>query len=126
MILTAISRQSRIGQPSGVRPESRSMMPSNLKLRIGARADEDLSDIASFTEERWGSIQTETYISRLQQAYEELCQFPSAGHRHIDLPSGLRVWPVGRHLIIYLPMDDELQIVRIVHSRQDISRIELN
>ena len=101
-------------------------MPSNLRLRIGARADEDLADIASFTEERWGSIQTESYISILQRAYEELCLFPAAGHRHIDLPPEMRVWPVERHLIIYLPTDDELQIVRIVHRRQDISRIQLN
>ena len=100
-------------------------MPSNLRLRIGARADEDLADIASFTDERWGSIQTESYVSTLQNAYEELCQFPAAGHRRIDLPPEMRVWPVGRHLIVYLPTDEELQIVRIVHRRQDFSRIEL-
>ena len=101
-------------------------MPSSLKLRIGARADEDISDIASVTEERWETAQSDDYIVTMREAFSTLCLFPSIGHRRTDLPRALRVWPVGRHLILYDVTDTELQIVRVVHNHQDLSGVELN
>jgi toxin ParE1/3/4 len=101
-------------------------MPSNLNLRVSDGAIANLADIYRFTDERWGPEKADEYAATLQATFIELCQYPSIGRRRSEIPRGMRVWPVGRHLIIYLPTDEELQIVRVVHIRQDLSRIQLN
>jgi len=101
-------------------------MPSNLSLHVSDEAIDDLVEIDRFTERNWGRHKADEYVESLQSAFNDLCQFPSIGRWRKGIPRGMRIWTAKRHLIFYRAVDTELQIVRVIHERQDISQIKLN
>jgi toxin ParE1/3/4 len=42
------------------------------------------------------------------------------GRSRDDLRPGLRSFPVGQHVIIYTIEDEDVEILRVFHGRQDI------
>lgn len=53
-----------------------------------------------------------------------LAQSPRAGHRRRDLTDeDVRFFPVYSYLIVYRPQTKPLQIVSILHGRQDVEQI---
>jgi toxin ParE1/3/4 len=62
----------------------------------------------------------EELLDRLGEVLEMLVQNPQAGRPRPDLGQNLRSFPVERFLIIYAPVSDGIEVVRVVHGRQDI------
>jgi len=68
------------------------------------------------------------FLMAVESAYRRLQQMPDIG---VSRPStrrgleGARVWPVPRFrvfLILYRVIDDAVEIVRVVHAAEDITR----
>ena len=61
----------------------------------------------------------------MKAAIDKLCQMPEIGSpRFLKNPelAGLRMWPVSgfdKVLIYYIPREDLLDIIRILHSARD-------
>ncbi len=49
-----------------------------------------------------------------------LLQNPLAGRARAELGKDLRSFPVGNYIIFYLPLSDGIEVVRVLHGRQDI------
>jgi toxin ParE1/3/4 len=49
-----------------------------------------------------------------------LAETPFAGRERSELREGLRSFPVGNYLIFYVPTPDGVEVVRVMHGRQDI------
>ncbi|HTO63621.1 MAG TPA: type II toxin-antitoxin system RelE/ParE family toxin [Bradyrhizobium sp.] len=47
-------------------------------------------------------------------------QNPLAGRQRADIQRGLRSFPVGSYVIFYVPLPDGIEVVRVMHGRQDI------
>jgi len=62
----------------------------------------------------------ELYRERIGQVFKMLVQNPLAGRERPDLQRGLRSFPVGSYLVFYVPASDGVEIVRVMHGRQDI------
>jgi toxin ParE1/3/4 len=60
-------------------------------------------------------------LDRFGRVFEMLVQNPQAGRRRPDLGQNLRSFPVGRYIIIYAPVPDGIEVVRVIHGRQDIN-----
>lgn len=60
-------------------------------------------------------------LSRFAEIAVLLSTKPGMGRAREDLASGLRSFPVGEYLIFYRPISGGIDIVRIMHGRQDIS-----
>ena len=45
---------------------------------------------------------------------------PSAGRARDDLAPKIRSFPVGNYIVFYLPLSDGIEVVRVLHGRQDI------
>lgn len=45
---------------------------------------------------------------------------PNMGRERSDLAHGLRSFPFGRYLVFYIPINDGIEVVRIIHSSRDI------
>ena len=90
-----------------------------MQLVISPDARKDLSDI-------WDYIATGS-VEAADALYDEcLRQFdlfvimPNMGKRRDELGSNLRSFPVGRYLVFYRVENEELTIVRVLHSARDI------
>jgi len=44
---------------------------------------------------------------------------PFAGQSRIDLALNLRFFPAGTYLIFYRPIEDGVEIVRVIHGSRD-------
>lgn len=87
-------------------------------VRLLATAQDQISEILLYTEEKWGEEQRNVYLDRLMTAIDRLASSPEAGKKRDDLSEGLRSFPVGSHLIYYWYRENLLVIARVLHYRQ--------
>jgi len=59
-------------------------------------------------------------IDRIDAAFDMLAEAPLAGRARDDLKSNLRSFPVRSYVIFYVPVSDGIEVVRVMHGRQDI------
>jgi len=79
----------------------------------------------------WRYIQKHSSIEmadRVEQVIRDkivfLARTPGAGHWRKDLTSKqVRFFPVYSYLIVYLPETKPLQVVSILHGRQNVERV---
>ncbi len=45
---------------------------------------------------------------------------PFAGRARDDLAPTIGSFPVGNYIIFYLPLSDGIEVIRVLHGRQDI------
>ncbi len=83
------------------------------------RARKDLLDIWLYI-----AIDNETaanvLLKRIEHAMQILALNPESGRRRPDLAPDLRSFPVGNYVVFYLPNADGVEIVRVLHARQDV------
>jgi toxin ParE1/3/4 len=60
---------------------------------------------------------------RIEQRYERLARLPEVGSRCEDLAPRLRFSVIGKYVIYYPPVEDGIQVVRVVHGGRDLRRI---
>lgn len=59
-------------------------------------------------------------VESFEHHLEMLARMPSTGKLEADLAPDLRSFPVGSYLLYYLPMEDGIQLVRVLHGARDI------
>ncbi len=50
-------------------------------------------------------------------------QFPESGRSRDDISPGLRTFVVKPYVVFYRPIEDTIEVVRVLHGRRDIRRI---
>jgi len=89
------------------------------RFRKPSRVDLDLDSIWSFiAADNVGAANRQ--IDRIGEVFEMLVQNPLAGRARAELGKDLRSFPVGNYIIFYLPLSDGIEVVRVLHGRQDI------
>jgi toxin ParE1/3/4 len=65
--------------------------------------------------------------NRMSAAILEKCrshaQFPETGQTREELAPGLRSFPVDPYVVFFRPVEDTIQVLRVLHGRRDINRI---
>jgi toxin ParE1/3/4 len=59
-------------------------------------------------------------LVRIEAAFDMLAANPLAGRARDDLAPKIRSFPVGNYIVFYLPLSDGIEVVRVLHGRQDI------
>lgn len=89
------------------------------RFRRLPQADHDLDSIWSFIAA--DSVRAaDKQIQRIGEMFEMLMRNPLAGRERRELRAGLRSFPVGNYVIFYVPLPDGIEVVRVMHGRQDI------
>jgi len=90
------------------------------EVRLRPRARADLDKIWDYTLERWGVDQAESYTRALAHAFDLLADQPHLGRAWTDVHEGLRMFPAGKHLVLYFADDNGIDVVRVLHERMSI------
>jgi toxin ParE1/3/4 len=75
----------------------------------------------------WNYIATDSnkaadaMLERIRSVYKMLVQNPLAGRQRPDLEPNLRSFAVDNYIVFYIPRSAGIEVVRVVHGRQDIS-----
>lgn len=89
-------------------------------VRLSREADRDVLEILAYTERVWGAKQRATYQTALVRALDRLSRYPESGRPRDDRFPGCRSLQVEQHVIyFYQPDPDEIEVLRILHQRQD-------
>jgi toxin ParE1/3/4 len=63
------------------------------------------------------------FLDRIQERCLALSGFPQMGANREELKKGLRSQPVGNYLIFYFPLEDGVDVVRVIHGSRDIDSL---
>ncbi len=94
-------------------------MPS---YRLTPAAKSDLLEIWDYTVKTWGKNQTEKYLLNIEVKLEQLAANPEMGKPRPEIRPGFYSFPVGKHIIFYLPTGNHIHIIGILHGRMDINK----
>jgi toxin ParE1/3/4 len=94
------------------------------RLVSTARFRFDTGEILEYLERAAGALTAENYSNRFRTAIERLVEFPETGAPRPALGLNARVIIVSTYILIYdyVPEDDEVVLVRMLHGRRNITR----
>ena len=82
-------------------------------------ANEDLYEIWSYVAHE-SFERAEALIDRFDEAFELLATQPEMGRARPELAPSLRSFPLGNYTIFYVPLEDGIEVVRVLHGARDI------
>lgn len=92
------------------------------RLRITPKALQDLQDIHDYIA-RDNIDAASDFIDRLERRCDELCETPGIGRKRDDLEPGMRSSRVSDHLIFYQVLDEELEVMHVLHGRRNLKKV---
>jgi toxin ParE1/3/4 len=96
------------------------MSPADLPLILSPRAEDDFAEILQYTLETWGEAQAFEYRDILDSALLTIREHPQIGHGRPELSAAHRIFPAGRHIIVYRITEQVILVSRILHERMDL------
>lgn len=87
--------------------------------RLTPAAQQDLSDIWDFTEERWGIKQAELYVRKIVDSISFITDDPRRGRQRDEVRKDYLSFPVGSHVLFYRIRPSHIEVIRILHQRMD-------
>lgn len=91
-----------------------------VEISLRPKALTDLAGVWQYTTETWGSDQGNRYLRASNRALETLAEQPQLGRAYDEVREGLRVYPIGQHLIFYLGTEGGIDVLRVLHERMDV------
>lgn len=93
-------------------------MPTH-QLIIAPAAQADLKDIYQYGLRQWGQAQSEAYLEILKVKLWSLTEQPLMGTERPELLAGMRSLPIESHILFYRVTTTNVEIIRVLHGRQD-------
>lgn len=83
------------------------------------QAGADIAEIWDFIAED-SLEQADRWVDRLDEKLQLLASQPLMGRGRPELGPDLRSMPLGRYVIFYVPLEDGIDVVRILHTARDV------
>lgn len=81
----------------------------------------DIDGIWDYSAETWGPDQADRYTDEIRAACDDLAAARKSG-RPADVRPGSLKYATGSHVIYFRDQGDRIEIIRILHGRQDVDR----
>jgi len=62
-------------------------------------------------------------LDKIEERCQAIAQFPFIGTDRDELMPDLRSLPVGNYLIFYMPIEDGIVVVRVLHGMRDVDAL---
>jgi toxin ParE1/3/4 len=92
------------------------------QMVIAPAAKNDLKDIYQYGLRQWGQSQSESYLSTIKKQFWLLTQQPLMGTERPELLPDTRSLPIESHTLFYRVTANRVEIIRVLHGRQDPQR----
>lgn len=64
-------------------------------------------------------VAAQHWFDRLHKTFSSLGAMPEMGSPRFDVRPGMRLFPIGRYLILYRAADAVAEIVRVIHGARE-------
>lgn len=92
------------------------------QLVISPVARDDLQGIYQFGLRNWGQERASKYLQNLKERFLALTEQPLIGIERPELLTKMRSFPVDSHIVFYRIRPGKIEIIRVLHGRQDPNR----
>ena len=89
------------------------------QIRVAGKATADLDEIWLYIAQD-NPDAADKYIRVIVARFPMLASMPLMGRERGELSPGLRSFPVSRHVIFYRPMDNGVEIARVLDGARDL------
>ena len=89
--------------------------------RLSPKAADDLDGIYEYTILNFGLAQAREYLLGLHERFQNLADYPMHGRSAAQLASKLRRLEYRSHIVFYVPNNDGIRIVRVLHESMDVA-----
>jgi toxin ParE1/3/4 len=89
---------------------------------LSSKAAADLDGIYEYTILHFGLEQARVYLLGLHERFQMHAEQPRHGRTAEELAPGLRRFEYQSHMLFYIPKDNGIRIVRVLHQRMDVTR----
>lgn len=96
-------------------------MPTH-QLIIAPAVKADLKEIYQYGLRQWGQAQSDNYLETLKEKFWSLTEHPLMGTERPELLAGIRSLPFESHILFYRITSASVEIIRVLHGRQDPTR----
>ncbi|NER27570.1 MAG: type II toxin-antitoxin system RelE/ParE family toxin [Symploca sp. SIO1C4] len=86
-------------------------------------AERDLDEIWDYLEEYSNQQQAAEFVRKLYAKMESLARNPYMGRLRDELLPQLRSFPFQEYLIFYFPLNNGIEVVRVLYGRRDLEPI---
>jgi toxin ParE1/3/4 len=90
--------------------------------RITTQAQADLDDLWDYLAER-NETAADHLLDEILERARHHARFPKTGRPRDDLLPGLRSFVVRPYVVFFRPVDDTIEILRVVHGSRDVDDI---
>lgn len=93
------------------------------QFRLTTPAIRDIEQIADYIAHESGLAQAERFLTMLDAKFFKITQFPNLGRQRNEILPGLRSFPMVHYLILYIPVNQDVDILRVVSGYRDLSTL---
>lgn len=92
-------------------------------LVLTPAARNDLQDIYGYALRQWGEARSRRYLATIKEHFRALAKQPLSGMARPELLPEIRSLTVESHVVFYRVRTRTVEIVRVLHGRQDSQRL---
>jgi toxin ParE1/3/4 len=89
-------------------------------INISPKAKADIVEIWDYTARAHGPDAADSYVTEIDRVMVLASQYSEIGSDYSDIRQGYRKLRSGSHLIFYIPHDEGIEIIRVLHQQSDI------
>ncbi len=89
------------------------------RYRVADEARSDLDEIWFYVA-RDNPDAADKFIRAITSRFPKLANMPHLGRSREELSPRLRSFPIGRHIIFYRPMENGIEIARVLDGARDL------
>ncbi|EKF57594.1 plasmid stabilization system protein [Agrobacterium albertimagni AOL15] len=95
------------------------MAPASARYTLAPEALRDLEDVWAYGAETWSADQADRYLDELVLAFDRVARSPTLFRERLEFMPPVRIYPYRSHLIVYVDIEGQVAILRILGGRQD-------
>jgi toxin ParE1/3/4 len=91
--------------------------------RFTIPASRDLENILDYLAAQGGINRAEIFLKKINQKFKTLASFPNMGKSRDELLPKLRSFPMENYLIFYRPIEEGIEVLRVVSGYQNLTKL---
>ncbi|MDM7978766.1 MAG: type II toxin-antitoxin system RelE/ParE family toxin [Rhizobium sp.] len=95
------------------------MAPASARYTLAPEAQRGLETVWAYGAETCSTDQADRYLDELVQAFDRVARSPTLFRERLEFMPPVRIYPYRGHLIVYVGLEGQVTILRILGGRQD-------
>ncbi len=93
------------------------------RVIVSPAADGDPDEIWHYVADD-SELQADRLLQRFRHKLEHLAKWNTLGRPRPEIARNCRSYPFGKYCFFFRPLDDGIEVIRVIHSARDLGQID--